>query len=145
MSTLTLECNLSLSLTSLSLSLSLSPFLVAPPAITNKLLNSLLPWLYDCLAHILQFVCLSVRLTALVLKTLCLAERITFVDHAILIDDGFAWLLDQVRDNGTLHERDRRLAQVRQCVGIHKRFSSHGGGGNRCRHVSVCVVFFGGK
>ena len=53
-----------------------------------------------------------VRLTALVLKTLCHAESITFIDHGNLIDNGFAWLLDQVRDNGTLHERDRRLAQV---------------------------------
>ena len=64
------------------------------------------------------------------LKTLCHAERITFVDHAILIDNGFAWLLDQARDNGTLYERDRRLARVRQCAaGVHDRFSSHGGAG----------------
>ena len=59
-----------------------------------------------------------VRLTALVLKTLCHAERITFIDHSNLVDNGFAWLLDQVRDNGTLHERDRRLAQVSRSLPV---------------------------
>lgn len=50
-------------------------------------------------------------LTALVLKTLCRAEQFTFVDHERLVKHGFQWLLDQVRDDGKLLERDRRLAR----------------------------------
>ncbi|XP_076436556.1 complement C3-like [Babylonia areolata] len=53
-------------------------------------------------------------LTALVLKTLCQAEQITFVDHDSLIMMGFAWLLDQVRHDDVLIERDRRLARPSQ-------------------------------
>ncbi|KAL8562826.1 hypothetical protein ACOMHN_004518 [Nucella lapillus] len=50
-------------------------------------------------------------LTALVLKTLCHAEQFTFVDHESLVMAGFAWLLNQVREDGKLTERDRRLAR----------------------------------
>lgn len=51
-------------------------------------------------------------LTALVLKTLCHAEKIAYVDHAVLIDVGFNWLLDQVdEEEGKLRELDRRLAR----------------------------------
>lgn len=55
-------------------------------------------------------------MTALVLKTLCHAEKITFVDRPHLIDNGFQWLLDQINGNGTLEEKDRRLAKVRKNV-----------------------------
>ncbi|KAK7453355.1 hypothetical protein BaRGS_00039646, partial [Batillaria attramentaria] len=52
-------------------------------------------------------------LTALVLKTLCQAEKIAFIDHDTLIDIGFDWLLDQVNgEDGSLVELDNRLART---------------------------------
>ncbi|CAL1534288.1 unnamed protein product [Lymnaea stagnalis] len=50
-------------------------------------------------------------LTALVLKTLCHATNLAFVDKKNLIDDGFSWLQSQVYRNGTLREQDWRLSQ----------------------------------
>ncbi|XP_005093011.2 complement C3 [Aplysia californica] len=49
-------------------------------------------------------------LTAFVTKTLCHASRLTFVDHDTLIKTSFQWLLSQVSENGTMEERDWRLA-----------------------------------
>lgn len=50
-------------------------------------------------------------LTALVLKTLCQADRLAFIDHKRITTPGFQWLLQQINSNGTLIEIDRRLAQ----------------------------------
>nr|AVP12645.1 complement C3-like protein 2 [Littorina littorea] len=52
-------------------------------------------------------------LTALVLKTLCHAKRITFIDTESLITRGFIWMSEQGHreTSGALNERDRRLAR----------------------------------
>ncbi|GFN82617.1 complement component 3-2 [Plakobranchus ocellatus] len=51
-------------------------------------------------------------LTATVLKTLCFASKLTFVDKENLIDKGFTWLAAkfQFSDEGTIEELDGRLS-----------------------------------
>lgn len=52
-------------------------------------------------------------LTAAVLRTLCHASKLTFIDQENLIDKSFSWLAEQVpRDGkGSVQERDWRLAE----------------------------------
>ncbi|GFN82626.1 complement component 3 [Plakobranchus ocellatus] len=52
-------------------------------------------------------------LTATVLKTLCFASKLTFVDKANLIDRGFTWLSGKFQywDKGTVEELDWRLSK----------------------------------
>ncbi|KAK3720943.1 hypothetical protein RRG08_047509 [Elysia crispata] len=51
-------------------------------------------------------------LTAAVLKTLCDASKLTFLDKESLIDKSFSWLAEQVNNQGgTVFEMDWRLAQ----------------------------------
>ncbi|KAK3720953.1 hypothetical protein RRG08_047519 [Elysia crispata] len=51
-------------------------------------------------------------LTAAVLKTLCYASKLTFLDKESLIDKGFSWLVEQVNyQGGNILELDWRLSQ----------------------------------
>ncbi|RUS83263.1 hypothetical protein EGW08_008986 [Elysia chlorotica] len=51
-------------------------------------------------------------LTATVLKTLCYASELTFLDKESLIDKSFSWLAEQVKDqSGTVIENDARLSE----------------------------------
>ncbi|BFZ20107.1 hypothetical protein BsWGS_23146 [Bradybaena similaris] len=51
-------------------------------------------------------------LTAFVLKTLCQASSLAFIDREKLINAGFLWLANQVNEtNGTVDEQDWRLAK----------------------------------
>ncbi|KAK3773644.1 hypothetical protein RRG08_047524 [Elysia crispata] len=56
--------------------------------------------------------CFYHRLTAAVLKTLCYASKLTFLDKENLIDKSFSWLAEQVNyRKGTILELDWRVSQ----------------------------------
>ncbi|XP_059151814.1 complement C3-like isoform X2 [Physella acuta] len=50
-------------------------------------------------------------LTAAVVKTLCYATALAYVDKQHLIDEGLNWLSQQLQSDGTLKEQDWRLSQ----------------------------------